>query len=77
MLKQFYFKQFSLAWVRNFNVQKILFQAIQLSAQFISIWSIDTSLSGTTTPCQSGPGSDRNEGLIRMPKVPALLEPHH
>ena len=31
---------------------------------------MDGILSGDTTPGQSGPGSDGNEG-------PALLEPHH
>ena len=32
------------------------------------------TLSGATTPGQSGPGSDGNEGVL---KAPALLEPHH
>ena len=35
---------------------------------------LDRALSGATTPGQSGPGSDGNEGV---PKAPALLEPHH
>ena len=34
-----------------------------------SIWPIDKTLSGATTPGQSEPGSDD--------KAPALLEPHH
>ena len=53
----------------------VLFQTIQfcISAQFSSIWPIDRTLSGATTPSQSGPGSDGNE----FPKALALLEPHH
>ena len=35
------------------------------------------NLSGATTPGQSGPGSDGNEGVLAFPKAPALLEPHH
>ena len=31
-----------------------------------SIWPIDKSLSGATTPDQSGPGSDSNEGVLRI-----------
>ena len=38
--------------VSSFNVKNVLFQAIQfsLSTQFSSIWPIDRSLSGATTP---------------------------
>ena len=32
-----------------------------------SIWPIDRTLSGATTPCQSGPGSNGNEGLLWIP----------
>ena len=31
-----------------------------------SIWPIDRTLSGATTPGQSGPGSDGNEGVLRI-----------
>ena len=31
-----------------------------------SIWPIDRTLSGATTPGQSGPGSDDNEGVQRI-----------
>ena len=31
-----------------------------------SIWVIDRTLSGTTTPGQSGPGSDDNEEGLRI-----------
>ena len=34
-------------------------------------------LSGATTPGQSGPGSDGNEGVLRIPQSPVLLEPPH
>ena len=30
------------------------------------IWSIDRTLSGATTPCQSGPRSDGNQGVLRI-----------
>ena len=38
----------------------VLFQIIQfsISTQFSSIWPIDKTLSSSTTPGQSGPGSD-------------------
>ena len=29
-------------------------------------WSIDRTLIGTTTPCQSGPGSNADEGLLHI-----------
>ena len=35
------------------------------------------ALSGATIPDQSGPGSNGNEGVLCIPKAPALLEPHH
>ena len=33
-----------------------------------SIWPINRTLSGTTTPSQSGPGSDGNEGVHHIPQ---------
>ena len=39
-----------------------------MRSQFISIWSIDSALSGATSPGQSGPGSDGNEGVLCIPK---------
>ena len=50
-------------------MSKILFQTIQLSTsvQFSSIWPVDRSLSGATTPSQSGPESDANEEVLRVP----------
>ena len=33
-----------------------------------SICPLDRTLSGATTPGQSGPGSNGNEGLLRIPQ---------
>ena len=33
-----------------------------------SIWPIDTTLSGATTPGQSGPGINSNEGVLSIPQ---------
>ena len=46
----------------------MLFQTIQFSTQFSSIWPIDRTLSGATTLGQSGPGSDYNEGVLHSPQ---------
>ena len=35
-----------------------------ISTQFSSIGTIDRTLLGATTPGQSGPGSDGNEGVL-------------
>ena len=47
----------------------VLFHVIQLSIsmQFSFIWPIDRTLSGATTPGQSGSGSDGNEGVLCIP----------
>ena len=44
------------------------FRAIQFSTitLFCSLWPIDRTLSGTTPPGQSGPGSYGNEGVLRI-----------
>ena len=39
-----------------------------ISTQFSSIWPINITLSGATTPGQSGPGSDGNKGVLRIPQ---------
>ena len=33
-----------------------------------SIWPIDMTLLGATTPCQIGPGNDGNEGVFHIPQ---------
>ena len=45
------------------------FQIIQftISTQFSSTWTIDRTLSGTTTLGQCEPGSDGSEGVLRIP----------
>ena len=45
--------------------------------QFSSIQPIDRALSGATILGQSGPGSNGNEGVLRIPKALASLEPCH
>ena len=36
--------------------------------RFISTWPIDRTLSGATSPGHSGPGSDGNEVVLRIPQ---------
>ena len=73
--KQFYFKQFSLAWIQIFvytvlNVKTDPFQVIQFSISilFSSIWPIDRTLSGATATRPSGPGSDGNKSVLLIPQ---------
>ena len=75
--KQVHFKQFSLTQVRSLNIKTDLFQAIQFSitTQIISVWPIDRTLSGTTTPDLSGPRSDGNEELLRIPQSSSFTKP--
>ena len=40
------------------------------------IWATDGILKGTTTPVQSGPRSNGNEGVLNIPQIPRQ-EPHH
>ena len=40
--------------------------------QFISILPIDRTLSGATIPSQSGPGSNGNEWVLRIPQSPSI-----
>ena len=53
---------------KQLNVKTILFQTIQfsISTWFSSIWPINRALSGATTPGQSEPGSDGNDGLLHI-----------
>ena len=41
-------------------------------SQFSSIWPIDRTLSGTTTPGQSEPVSDGNEVALRIPQSSSI-----
>ena len=58
------------------NVKTVLFQVVQfsISTQFSSIWPINRTLSGVTTPGQSGPGSDGNKGVLRIPQSSRFTE---
>ena len=58
-------------YVKTANFKKIPFSLI---TQFCSIWPIDTTLSGATTPVQSGPESDGNEGVFRIPQSSSINE---
>ena len=64
--------QFSISTVSMSKT--VLFQTIQLSksTKFSSIWPIDRTLSGATTPDQSGPGSDCNEGVLNIPQSSSI-----
>ena len=73
--KQFYFKQFSFTYVQFFvytllNEETVLFQRIKfsMSSQSSSIWPIDRTLLGATTPGQSGLGSDGNKRVLCIPQ---------
>ena len=72
MSKQFYFSVNNCS-ISNNSVQYtkiVLFQVIQfsISIKFNSIWPIDRTLRGATTPGQSGPESDGNEGVLCIPQ---------
>ena len=43
-----------------------------MSTQFSSIWPLDRTLSGATSPSQSEPGSDGNEGVLRIPQSSSI-----
>ena len=60
--------QYSISTVSMLKI--IIFQTIQFSIciQFSPILLIDRTLPGNTTPYQSGPGSDGNEGVLRIPQ---------
>ena len=54
----------------------VLFQIIlySISTQFSSIWPIDRTLSGATTPAQSGPGNNGNKGVLCIPQSSSITE---
>ena len=67
----FYIKQFNQC---QLNVKKVLFQEIRFgtNTQFSSIWPIERSQSGATTPGQSGSGNNDNEGVLRIPQSSSI-----
>ena len=56
------------------NIKTVLSQAIQFSitTQFSFIWLVDRTLSGATTPGQSRPGSNGNEGVLCIPQSSSI-----
>ena len=81
MLKTVVFQtiQFSISTFFVFtqlNVKLVLFLTIQfcIITQFSSIWPIDRTLSCATTPDQSGPKSDGNEGILHIPQSSSIIE---
>ena len=74
MQKQFYFKKFSSSQARSLNVKTVPFQEIQfnISTHFSSTRPIDKTLSGATTPGQSEPGRDGNQGILRIPQSSSI-----
>ena len=75
MSKRFYFEMFSLIKARSLNIKTVLFHVIQfnISTQFSSISLIDITLSDATSPGQSGPGSDDNEGVFCIPQSSRII----
>ena len=72
MSEQFYFKQFSLAWIGSLNAKNCKLKKRRSS----SIQPIGL-LSGTTIPVQSEPGSNSNEGVLCIPQSSSITETSH
>ena len=55
-------------------IVSVFFQTIQFSkiGEFRSIWPIDRTLSGATTPDLSGPGRDGNNGVLCIPQSSSI-----
>ena len=66
MIKQFLFQAI------HFRISH-LFHSVSMSN--ISIWPIDRTLSGATTPNLSGPGSNGNEGVLCIPQNSIITGP--
>ena len=64
MIKQFYFKQFSLAKVICLHLVWMSKYTVWMSNS--SFWPVDRILSDATAPGQSGPGSDGSEGVLNI-----------
>ena len=58
--KTILFQKISLGWL-NFKLKKI------------TIWPIDRTLSGASTPGQNGPGSDSNKGVLDIPLSSSII----
>ena len=55
----------------------VLFQTIPftISTQFCSLWLLDRTLSGATTPGLKVPGSDGNERILHIPQSSNITGP--
>ena len=60
----------------QFNAKSALFETIQfiIHTGFSFIWFIGKILLGASTPGQSGPGSDGNEMVLRIPQNSGIAE---
>ena len=58
--------QFSISTQFKYQNSYISSYSVEISKQFSSIWPIDRTQAGATTPGQCGPGSDGNEGVLRI-----------
>ena len=79
MSKESYTKQLSLAqvqfkWSTQFKSENtsISNHSVEYNTQVSSIYPINRTLSGATTPSQSGPGSDGNEEVFRIPQSSSI-----
>ena len=74
MLKTVLFRTIQFSISMQFKCQNSPIWATQFSirSQFSSIWSIDRILSDATTPGQSGPGSNGNEGVLRIAQISSI-----
>ena len=57
-------KGFQVVLTIQFKISHFLYIVKWLNS---SVWPIDGTLTGTITPSQSGPGSNGNEELLRIP----------
>ena len=73
MSKTVLFPTIQLAYVHSLNVETV-FKAIQFSirTQFSYIQPRDRTISGATTPGQSGPGSSGNEEVLCIPQSSSI-----
>ena len=60
----FFVKWFQLLLYNSHNLTSVIFLL-----SVCSIWPIDKTLSGTTTPSQSRLGSNGNEGVLHIPQI--------
>ena len=75
ILKKVSFQTIQFGISKEFQcLKRVPFQIIQfsISTQLSSIWPRDRAISGATTPGQSGPGSDGNETVLRIPNMSSI-----